>query len=65
MGAQAGAVVWAQKSKFQEEFADFKHDVSYELHEIRVANKALFSSTDGGSQEDNGVINVYTAAVAD
>ena len=65
MGAQAGAVVWAQKSKFQEEFADFKHDVSYELHEIRVANKAMFSSTDGGAQEDNGVINVYAAAVAD
>ena len=65
MGAQAGAVVWAQKSKFMEEFGDFKHDVSYELHEIRVVNKALFSSTDGGSQEDNGVINVYAAAVAD
>ena len=65
MGAQAGAVVWAQKAKFAEEPADFGHDMSYELHEIRKVSKALFSSTDGGAQEDNGVINVYTAAVAD
>ncbi len=65
MGAQAGAVTWAQRSKFAEEPADFGHDVSYELHEIRAINKAVFSSTDGGSQEDNGVINVFTAAVAD
>ncbi len=65
MGAQAGVVVWAQKAKFAEEGSDFGHDVSYELHEIRKVDKSLFSSTDGGSQEDNGIINVFTAAVAD
>jgi len=65
MGAQAGAVTWAQKSKFKEEPSDFGHDVSYELHEIRSLDKLVFSSTDGGTQEDNGIINVYTAAVAD
>ena len=65
MGAQAGAVSWAQKSKFAEQPADFGHDISYELHEIRKVDKLVFNSTDGGSAEDNGVINVFTAAVAD
>lgn len=65
MGAQAGAVTWAQRAKFMEEMADFKHDVSYELHEIRTQDKLVFSSTDGGTQEDNGVVNVFAAAVAD
>ncbi len=65
MGAQSGAVTWAQKVKFAEEPADFGHDVSYELHEIRSLDKLIFSSTDGGTQEDSGIINVYAAAVAD
>ena len=65
MGAQAGAIVWAQKSKFAEEGSDFGHDVAYELHEIRNIGKLVFNSTDGGTQEDNGVINIFAAAVAD
>lgn len=62
LGAQAAAVVWGQRSKFNEEESDFGHDVSYELHEIRGMSKLVFSRT---TQEDNGVVHVFSAAVAD
>jgi len=65
LGAQAGAVVWAQRAKFKEEPSDFGHDVSYELHEIRNQAALVYDSTDGGSAEDNGIIHVFAAAVAD
>jgi hypothetical protein len=65
LGAQAGAVTWAQRAKFREEPADFGHDVSYELHEIRSVDSLIFSSTDGGTQEDNGIIHLFNAALAD
>lgn len=62
LGAQAGAVVWGQRSKFSEEEADFGHDISYELHEIRGIAKLVFNRA---TQEDQGVIHVFSAAVAD
>ena len=62
MGAQSAAVVWGQRTKFNEEEADFGHDVSYELHEIRGIQKLAFSRS---TVEDNGVIHVFAAAVAD
>ena len=62
MGAQAAAVVWGQRTKFNEEEADFGHDVSYELHEIRGIQKLVF---DRSTQEDNGVIHLFASAVAD
>jgi len=62
MGAQAAAVVWGQRSKFNEEEADFGHDVSYELHEIRGVQKLVFSRS---TQEDNGVIHLFASAVSD
>lgn len=68
MGAQAGAVCWGQMSKFGEEFNDLGHDVSYELHEIRGIKKIVYgrNAIDGSiSDEDNGVVHMFTAAVAD
>ena len=62
MGAQAAAVCWGQRVKFNEEEADFGHDVSYELHEIRGIQKLVFSRA---TQEDNGVVHLFSAAVAD
>lgn len=62
LGAQAAAVCWGQRSKFNEEESDFGHDVSYELHEIRGMSKLVFSRA---TAEDNGVVHVFSAAVAD
>lgn len=62
LGAQAAAVVWGQRSKFGEEEADFGHDVSYEVHEIRGISKLYFNRT---TVEDNGMVHVFAAAVAD
>ncbi|RMG04687.1 MAG: DUF4043 family protein [Nitrospirae bacterium] len=59
MGAQAGAVAWGQRSKFGEEFEDLKHNVIYELHEIRGIAKLVRNGV------DHGIVNVFTAAVAD
>lgn len=67
LGAQAAVVSWAQMPKFGEEFEDLKHNVSYELHEIRGVDKIVYdrNSVDGTSNEDNGVVHVFSAAVAD
>jgi len=61
-GAQALAVCWGQRTKFNEEPSDFGHDVSYELHEIRGIQKLVFNRS---TQEDNGVVHVFASAVAD
>lgn len=62
LGAQAGAVVWAQRSKFGEEEEDLGHDRVYELHEIRGIAKLVFNRA---TEEDHGLVNVFSAAVAD
>lgn len=62
LGAQAGAVVWGQRSKFGEEDSDLGHDMTYETHEIREESKIYF---DRATVEDNGIIHVFSAAVAD
>jgi len=62
LGAQAGCVAWAQRPKFGEEFFDLKHKVTYETHEIRGVDKIIFNRD---TPEDNGVIHVFSAAVAD
>ena len=62
LGAGAGVVAWAQRSKFGEEFGDLKHKVTYETHEIRGIGKVAYNRD---TVEDNGVVHVYTAAVAD
>jgi hypothetical protein len=62
LGAQAGLVAWAQRPKFGEEFFDLKHKVTYETHEIRGVGKIAFNRD---TVEDNGVVHVFSAAVAD
>jgi len=62
LGAQAGAVCWGQRSKFGEEESDIGHDISYETHEIRGISKLAFSRS---TVEDQGIVNVFSAAVAD
>lgn len=62
LGAQALGLAFAQRSKFGEEFTDLKHDVSYELHEIRGMEKLEF---DRPTPEDQGIIHHFSAAVAD
>lgn len=62
LGAQAGAVCWAQRSKFAEDDMDVHHDRIYEISEIRGIAKLLFNRT---TPEDNGIIHVFTSAVAD
>jgi N4-gp56 family major capsid protein len=68
MGAQAAAVVWGQTSKFSEDTTqDLGHDYVAELHEIRGISKIVYgrSSVSGETNEDNGVIHTFAAAVAD
>jgi hypothetical protein len=62
LGAGAACVAWAQRPKFGEEFSDLKHKVTYETHEIRGIGKVAFNRD---TVEDNGVVHVFSAAVAD
>ncbi len=62
LGAQAAAVVWGQRSKFGQEESDVGHDISHETHEIRGVAKLAF---DRSTVEDQGVVHVFAAAVAD
>lgn len=67
LGAQAGAVVWGQMPKFGDQEDDLGHSVSYEIHEIRKCANLLYdrNSVNGATNEFNGIIIVYAAAVAD
>lgn len=68
LGAQAAAVAWGQRTKFGEEMKDVGHDRIYETHEIRGISKLIFdrNSIDSSiTNEDNGQVNVFAAAVAD
>jgi N4-gp56 family major capsid protein len=68
MGAQAAAVCWGQMAKFEEEEEDMGHDVIYGLHEIRGMAKIGWNrnSVDSSiADEDNGLVNIFVAAVAD
>lgn len=68
MGAQAGTVVWGQMPKFGEQEQDLGHTVSYEVHEIRNTAKLVYgrAAVDASiSDEDNGIVHVFSAAVAD
>lgn len=62
LGAQAAAVCWAQRSKFGDEESDVGHDLTMETHEIRGVEKLVFSR---GTEEDQGVVHIFAAAVAD
>ncbi len=62
LGAQAAAVVWGQRTKFGQEESDIGHDISHETHEIRGIEKLVF---DRATPEDQGLVHVFSAAVAD
>lgn len=68
MGAQAGAVVWGQRTKFGEEFTDLKHNVTYEYHDIRNRNGLAAGSYNVKmvrNSVDHGIVNVFTSAADD
>jgi N4-gp56 family major capsid protein len=69
MGAQAGVINWGQMTKFTEDTSrDFGHIYAAETHEIRGVAKVVYgrNSVDASiSDEDNGIIHVFAAAVAD
>ena len=68
MGAQAAAVCWGQMAKFEEDEEDMGHDKIYGLHEIRGMAKIGWSRNAADSSisdEDNGIVNIFVAAVAD
>ena len=68
LGAQAGIVAWGQMPKFNEQEQDLGHTVTYEIHEIRKVDKVVFgrNAVDSSiSDEDNGIIHYFSAAVAD
>ena len=70
LGAQAAAVVWGQMPKFGEDHGEFDlgHDKVYEIDEIRGVEKIVYNraADDAGiTNEDNGQIHVFAAAVAD
>jgi len=62
LGAQAAAVCWAQRSKFAEDDEDVHHDRIYEISEIRGISKLVFNRS---TPEDNGIVHVFSSAVAD
>lgn len=62
LGAQAGGIAWAQRSRFGEEQEDVGHDVIYETHEIREEFKCVFSRA---VPEDHGLVNVFASALSD
>jgi len=68
VGAQAASVCWGQMPKFNEQEQDLGHVVSYEVHEIRKVDKLVYdrASIDATiSNEDNGVVHIFPAAVSD
>jgi len=68
LGAQACVVAWGQMPKFNEQEQDLGHTVTYEVHEIRKVDKVVYdrASIDATlTNEDNGVVHLFSAAVAD
>lgn len=58
-GAQAAAVAWGKRTNYKEDVDDYGHDNGFAIDEIRGVNKLVFNGS------DHGVVNVFTAAVAD
>lgn len=68
LGAQAAACVWGQMPKYGEEEFDIGHDIVSEIHEIRTVDKLVYdrNSVDASlSNEYNGLVQIFAAAVAD
>jgi N4-gp56 family major capsid protein len=58
-GAQAVAVAWGKRTNYKENMDDYGHENGFAIDEIRGISKLVFNSV------DHGVVNVFTAAVAD
>lgn len=67
LGAQAAIFAWAQYGRIEEEVTNYKKDLGLEHHEINGVAKVVYdrNTVSGASNEDNGVIHHFTAAVAD
>lgn len=65
LGAQACCLAWAQYSRFKEELDNYEEDAGYKLHEINGVKKVVydFNAVNGETNEDYGVIHVFTSAV--
>lgn len=65
LGAQACCMAWAQHSRFKEELDNYDEDAGYKLHEINGIKKVVydFNAVNGESNEDYGIIHVFTSAV--
>jgi len=62
LGAQAAAVVWGQRTRVNQEPEDLGHNMIYETHEIRGVEKLYF---DRATQEDQGIVHTFAAAIRD
>jgi len=67
MGAQAGVLAWAMHPEFGQDAEDVQHTQIFETDEIRGVAKTIWDRNtinSNISNEDNGVVNVFAAAVA-
>lgn len=58
-GAQAAAVAWGKRTNYKEDLDDYGHQNGFAIDEIRGISKLVFNNA------DHGLVNVFTAAVAD
>jgi N4-gp56 family major capsid protein len=58
-GAQACAVAWGKRTNYKEYVDDYGHENGFAVDEIRGVDKLVFNSV------DHGLVNVFTAGVAD
>lgn len=58
-GAQACAVAWGKRTNYKEDIDDYGHQNGFAIDEIRGINKLVFNNV------DHGLVNVFSAAVAD
>lgn len=72
LGAKAGVMAWGQRTKFtDDDTLDYGHDYGAELHDIRnklvtgTSNNFKSVYNDGTNSHDYGLVNVFSAAVAD
>lgn len=58
-GAQAAAIAWGKRTNYKEDSDDYGHENGFAIDEIRGIEKLVFNG------EDHGLVNIFTAAVAD
>lgn len=58
-GAQACAIAWGKKTNYKEDSDDYGHENGFAIDEIRGIEKLVFGGV------DHGLVNLFSAAVAD